>query len=68
VEIEDPIWNTFCYCNFPQISTDFELNQRFCFKIELSENCSVRLIVTTKINPPYLKLGQVVLHGDLQIL
>jgi hypothetical protein len=47
---------------------DFELIQGFRFKFELSEMCSLRLIVTTIANPPELKLGQEVLHGDLQTL
>jgi hypothetical protein len=58
----------FCYIHFFQFSTDFELIQRFWFKFELLEIFSLRLIVTTMANPPYLKLGQGVLHGDLQIL
>jgi hypothetical protein len=47
---------------------DFELIQKFRFKFELSEICSLRLIVTTIANPPELKLGQEVLHGDLHTL
>jgi hypothetical protein len=47
---------------------DFELIQGFRFKFELPEMCSLRLIVTTIANPPELKLGQEVLHGDLQTL
>jgi hypothetical protein len=68
MELENPIWNTFCYCNIFQISTYFELTQRFCFKFELPEICSLRLIVTTIANPPVLKLGQEVLHSGLQTL
>jgi hypothetical protein len=29
MEVGNPIWNTFQYCNFFQIFTDFELFQRF---------------------------------------
>jgi hypothetical protein len=54
MEIEDPIWNTFCYFNFLQLFTDFEITWRFYFKFELSKNWSVMLIGTTNANPPEL--------------
>jgi hypothetical protein len=53
-------------CNISQNSTDFDLNFIFLFKLELPKNWSLRLIGTTNANPSELKLGQGVLHGDLQ--
>jgi hypothetical protein len=64
MEVGDPIWNTFYYCNIFQISTDFELFKRFRVKAELTELCSHSLIATPITNPPELHFGQV-LHGDL---
>jgi hypothetical protein len=58
--------NNFHYWIIFQNSTDFELNQRFHFKFELSEIYSLRL--TTNVNPTELKHRQVVLHDDLQTL
>jgi hypothetical protein len=68
MEVVNHIWNTFCYGNFFQISTDFELIQRFWVKFELTEICSLRQLATIIAIPPELKLGQEVLHGDLQTL
>jgi hypothetical protein len=68
LEIEEMIWNNFCYWHFFQISMDFELFKIFRVKIELTEICSNRLSATTIANPPELKFGQEVLHGGLQTL
>jgi hypothetical protein len=65
IEVGNPIWNTFCYCNFFPFSTDFELIQRFQFKFELPKFCSLRLIVTSIANPPELKREQGILHVSL---
>jgi hypothetical protein len=46
----------------------FELFKRFRVEAELTEICSIRLFATTTANPPKLKVGQEVLHGDLQIM
>jgi hypothetical protein len=68
VNVGNPIWNTFCYCNIFQISTDFELFKRFRVKHGSTELCSHRLIPTLITNPPELHFGQEVLRGDLQYL
>jgi hypothetical protein len=47
---------------------DLKLFQRFWVKFELTEICSLRLIMTTIANPPEFKLGQEVLHDYLQTL
>jgi hypothetical protein len=36
MEVENLIWNTFYYCNFFQISTDFEIFKRFQVKVSLT--------------------------------
>jgi hypothetical protein len=64
-EVENPIQNNFHYCNFFQISTEFELFRRFWFKAELTKLWSHRLIATLIANAPELHFGQEVLHGDL---
>jgi hypothetical protein len=46
VEVGNPIYNTFHYCNFFQIYTDFELIRRFQIKADLTDLCSNRLIAT----------------------
>jgi hypothetical protein len=56
--VGNPIWNTFHYCNFFQISTDFELFKRFEVKDGLTEMGSYMLIVTPIANPPELHFGQ----------
>jgi hypothetical protein len=66
LDIEDAIWNNFCYWNFVSNFIDFELNWRFCFEFEFLENWSLREIVTSNINPPELRLGQGVPHDGLQ--
>jgi hypothetical protein len=68
LELDWKIWNNFHYWHFFQIFIDFELFKRFWVKFELTEICSNRLIATTIANPPELKFGQDVLHGDLQCL
>jgi hypothetical protein len=68
VAVGNIIWNNFCYCNFIQISTDFELFKRFRVKSELTKLCSHRQIATPIVNPPELHFGQEMLHGDLQYL
>jgi hypothetical protein len=60
--------NTFCYYNFLQIATDFELFQRFWAKAGLTELCSHRLIATLIANPLELRFRHKVLHSDLQPL
>jgi hypothetical protein len=67
-ELENPIWNTFYYLNFFQISTDFELFKRFPVKVGLTKLCSHRLIATLIANPSELYFGQEVVHGDPQCL
>jgi hypothetical protein len=67
MEVENPIWNIFCYCNFFQISMDFKLPQRFRFNFEMLEMCSLRLIASTIANPSELKFRQKVLPVYLQI-
>jgi hypothetical protein len=47
---------------------DFKLFKRFGVKFELTEICSNRPIATTIVNPPELKFGQEVIHGDVQYL
>jgi hypothetical protein len=54
VEVVNPVWNTFIYYNFFQISTDFELFKRFQVKIDLTEMCSYKLIATPIANPAEL--------------
>jgi hypothetical protein len=44
--------NTFTFWPNIQISLDSELNGRFRFKIELPENCSLKLIATLIANQP----------------
>jgi hypothetical protein len=60
VEVGNPIWTTFFYYNFFQISMDFELFKRFRVKAGLTEMCSHRLIATPIANPPE--------HGNLRCL
>jgi hypothetical protein len=66
--VGNPIWNTFHYCNFFQISTIFELIKRFRVKADSTDLCSYRLIATNFANQPDLHFGQGLLHGDLQSL
>ena len=66
MEVEDPVWNTFCYWHFFQFSTDFELFKRFQVKFELTKLWSYKLIATAIANPPELQIQQGLLHGDLQ--
>jgi hypothetical protein len=66
VEVVNQIWNTFYYLQFFKFSTDFELFKRF--RVKLTEICSHRMIGTTIAIVLELKLGQEVLHGDLQAL
>jgi hypothetical protein len=54
VEVGNLICNTFYYCNFFQIFTDFELIKRFWFKADLTGLSSDRLIATLIANSPYL--------------
>jgi hypothetical protein len=68
VEVGNLIWNTFCYCNFFQISTDFEIFNRFQDKSSLIELWSIKLVATAIANPPELSFGLGVLHGALQTL
>jgi hypothetical protein len=58
----------FSFCNFFQISTDFELLKRFLVKARLTKMCSDRLMETLIANTPDLHFGQEVLLGDLQCL
>jgi hypothetical protein len=57
-ELGNQFWNTFHYCNFFQISTDFEIFQRFLVKFELTKMCSDKLNPNTITNPPELNFGQ----------
>jgi hypothetical protein len=68
VEVGNPIWNTFCYCNFFQLSTDFEIFNRFRVKSSLTELWSIKLVVTAIETPPELNFGQGVFHCALQTL
>jgi hypothetical protein len=68
VEIGNTIWNTFLYCNFFQISTDYELFKIFIVKAGLTGLCSYRLIASLTANPPELHFGQEVIHSNLQSL
>jgi hypothetical protein len=68
LKVENPIWNSFHYCNFFQIFTDFELIKRFQVNTDLTGLNSNRLIATLIANPPYLLLEQEVIHNDLKIL
>jgi hypothetical protein len=63
MEVGNPIWNTFQYCNFFQIFTDFELFQRFRVKSSLTELWSISLVATAIETSPELKCGQGVLHA-----
>jgi hypothetical protein len=65
VGVGNPIWNTLHYCNFFQISMDFEIFKRFRVKASLTEMCSYRLIATLLANPPNFLFVQEVHHGDL---
>jgi hypothetical protein len=49
MEVGNPIWNTFHVANFFQISTDFELTQRFL------ENSLERIVVRYANWNPYSK-------------
>jgi hypothetical protein len=68
VVVYNKIWNTFHYCNFFQISTDFEIFKRFYVKHDLTKLCSISLVATVIENSPDLNCGQGVLHGALQTL
>jgi hypothetical protein len=68
MEARNSIWNIFHYCNFLQISTNFELIKRFRVKTGLTDLCSYRLIATLFSTRPKHLFGQGVLHGDLQSL
>jgi hypothetical protein len=68
VEVENPIWNTVCYCNFFQIFTDFEIFNRFQVKSSLTELWSIKLVPTAIANPPELNFGLGGLHGALKTL
>jgi hypothetical protein len=57
MEVGNPIWNTFQYCNFFQIFTYFELFQRFRVKSSLTELWSIKLVVTAIETPPELNFG-----------
>jgi hypothetical protein len=57
MEVGNPIWNTFQYCNFFLIFTHFELFQRFQVKSSLTELWSIKLVVTGIENPPELNFG-----------
>jgi hypothetical protein len=46
MEVGNLIWNIFPYCNFFQISTDFEIFKRFQVKAGLTDLCSYRPIAT----------------------
>jgi hypothetical protein len=46
VDVGNPIWHIFHYCNIFQISTDFEIFKRFPVKAALTNLCSIRLIAT----------------------
>jgi hypothetical protein len=50
----NPIWSIFHYCNFFQISTDFELFENFQVKAGLIEMDSYMLIATPIANPTEL--------------
>jgi hypothetical protein len=50
----NPIWSIFHYCNFFQISTDFELFEKFQVKPGLIEIDSYMLIATPIANPTEL--------------
>jgi hypothetical protein len=67
VGVGNPIWNTF-YCKFFQISTDFEIFNRFQVKSSLTELWSIKLVATAITNPTELNFGLGVLHGALQTL
>jgi hypothetical protein len=68
VEVGNPIWNTFCYCNFFQISTDFEIFNKFQVKSSLTELWSIKLVATAIETPPELNFGQGVFHCALKTL
>jgi hypothetical protein len=53
----NPIWSIFHYCNFFQISTDFELFEKFQVKAGLIEMDSYKLIATPIANPTELHFG-----------
>jgi hypothetical protein len=54
--------------HFPQISTDFELFQKFRVKNSLTELWSISLVATAIETSPELKCGQGVLHDALWTL
>jgi hypothetical protein len=68
MEVENPICNTFCYCHFFKIPTNFEWFKRFQVKAGLTELWSHRLIATPIANQTEVHFGQEVCHGDLQCL
>jgi hypothetical protein len=57
----------FFYCNFFQISTNFEIFNRFQVKSSLTELWSIKLVATAIANSPELNFGLGVLHGTLKI-
>jgi hypothetical protein len=68
VKLGNPIWSNFCYCNFFQLSTDFEIFNRFRVKSSLTELWSISLVATAIETSPELHRGQGVLHGALSTL
>jgi hypothetical protein len=64
VEVGNSIWNTFDYCNFFQISTDFEIFKRFQVKSSLTELCSLSLMACLIANRSGLPFGHRVLRCD----
>jgi hypothetical protein len=66
LEVGNPIWNTFLYYIFFQISTDFKIFKRFRVKSGLTDLCSYRLIATSIANPGELHFREGVHRDDLQ--
>jgi hypothetical protein len=54
VEVRNPIWNTFHYCNFFQFSADFKLFKKIQVKTSLTGFCSLSLIACLITSTPEL--------------
>jgi hypothetical protein len=66
LEVGNPIWNTFPYYIFFQISIDFEIFKRFRVKAGLTDLCLYKLIATPIANAGELHFGEGVHCDDLQ--
>jgi hypothetical protein len=68
MKLGNPVWSNFCYCNFFQLSTDFEIFNRLRVKSSLTELWSISLVATAIETSPELHCGQGVIHGALRSL